>query len=197
MEINGSRVFKALQEFDRRLSLAETEPIDLYVVGGFALLLQGVRKNVNDYTDIDYIGGNFNKEVKRIMDDVGNEFGFEKDWINNDVILDGSSIEDLEYIVGKLEFERNVKFSVVVLHIPSLKTLLRMKVVAVDTELMSYLEGGRFIRMRDLLDINLLLEDLSYSLEDLKKETKNLEIDSFTYDFIEYFLKTGDIMNVE
>jgi hypothetical protein len=55
-------------------------------------------------TDIDFIGSPLPFELKEIVDEVGIRHGLGRGWINNDVLLAESNLEDLEAITGALKF---------------------------------------------------------------------------------------------
>lgn len=70
------RIFRALEDLDGRLAALGVAPFALNVIEGFALLLEGVRRNVHDYTDIDHIGQGFNKQIREMIQEVGVNYGF-------------------------------------------------------------------------------------------------------------------------
>ena len=58
------KLCQAIVELDEKLSEKGITPFTLNVCGGFALLLQNVRKDVESYTDIDYIGSDLSKDIQ-------------------------------------------------------------------------------------------------------------------------------------
>ena len=64
--------------------------VQLFVVGGYALQLAGVRKDPTEATDVDYIGQTFTGETRAAIDEIGLRFGLGKGWLNNDLLLVGS-----------------------------------------------------------------------------------------------------------
>lgn len=149
-------ITKALRDLDRQLPpLAPGEqPVELNVVGGYALIIREVRTNAAQLTDIDYIGPDLSPEWRSTIDRIGVTHGLGRGWVNNDVQLSGASLEDMEMATGPLEFEPYESdlqhFKV---NIATEATLLRMKLIAVDTSLTAVQHGGDFTRSRDLGDL--------------------------------------------
>lgn len=107
------KLCQAIVELDEKLSEKGITPFTLNVCGGFALLLQNVRKDVESYTDIDYIGSDLSKDIQEEVINIGYKHGFGNDWINNDILLSGSTLEELEYATGKLHFEPKMQLKVI------------------------------------------------------------------------------------
>ena len=154
-------VTRALRELDGRLP-EDFPHMDINVVGGFALQVLKVRTDVNQATDLDYIGKPLPASVMRVVDEVGLQFGLDPKWFNNDVLLAGyTSVADIEGATGPLTFIPNAvpglrHFTVAV---ADAKSILRMKLVAIDTQLVTYLDDAfrsDFTRGKDLADISLL-----------------------------------------
>ena len=183
---------KALEKLDEELVKANVEPFELNVCGGFALLLQQVRKNGSVYTDIDYIGKDLPEDIKDIIKKVGTDMNFGPDWINNDVLLSGSSLEEMEYATGKLHFEPKMQLSVIKINALKKVDILRMKMIAVDTSLCGTSFGGEFTRAKDFEDIKLLAEDLNMNANDIKKECKEYITCPEIFALVKYYLKTQD-----
>lgn len=142
--------------------------VELYVVGGYALQLTGVRKNPSEATDVDYIGRTFDSETKAKIDEVGLTFGLGKGWLNNDLLLVGSeSVEDIEFAVGPLEFvyRDDIVLTHFEIYTATPESVLRMKIQAVDTTLVPLLEQhgvAEFVRPQDFSDIKLIYNDLNW-----------------------------------
>ena len=183
-------VYKALEELDRRLAEKGVRPFELNVVGGFALLLEKIR--IPDYTDIDYVGEDLDEEIKKIIDEVGEDFKLGRGWINNDVLMTGSTIEDLEYVVGELNFKPALSLRVINVNALDLNGVLRMKVVAIDTSYMGSRWGGEFTRVKDFADIKLLCDALGYTFKDLVNECYCYVEDHDTFLLIDYYLRFKD-----
>lgn len=184
-------VYKALEELDQRLAEKGVKPFELNVVGGFALLLEKIR--LSNYTDIDYVGEDLSEEIKEVIDEVGLEFKLGRGWVNNDVLLAGSSLEDLECVVGEMDFKPAFSLRVISVNSLDLGGLLRMKVVAIDTSFMGSRWGGEFTRAKDLPDIKLLCDKLGFTHQDLVNECFPYVEDSATFLLIDYYMRFKDI----
>jgi len=151
-------VIAALRELDATLPpLAKGEPqFILNVVGGYALIVRNIRTDRNQLTDIDYAGAKLPVAWRHIVDEIGAKYNLGRGWINNDLVLSDTGLEDLQLSTGLLEFKT---FSTGLEHfqinIATEETLLRMKIIAVDTTLAAMSLGDDFTRARDLEDIAL------------------------------------------
>ena len=194
MTAKNSTLIKALEDLDERLYVkykGNIKPIELNVVGGFALMMNKIRLNPNEFTDIDYIGEDFSEDIKEIIDEVGMQYNLGRKWINNDVLLSGSSLEDIEFAVGKLSFNKSLVLRVFIINILIPEDLLRMKVIAVDTSLMGADLGGEFTRTKDFKDIKSLMEFLNYDMPMLVKETSDYVLEKDTFKLINEYILTG------
>lgn len=191
VEYQEKTVFKALEELDDRLADMNVTPFELSVVGGFALLLEGIR--MSDYTDIDYIGDEFNSKVKDIIEEVGMKYGLGRGWINNDVLLTDSCLEELENTTGSLKFSKKLELKVITVNTLDKKCLLRMKVIAVDTSYagMSF-GGGEFTRQKDFNDIKLLSENLGMSYNDIVRSNYDYVICPEIFFMIRWYMRFND-----
>jgi hypothetical protein len=179
-------LLNAIEALDARLANA-VEPFELHIVGGFAMLLNKIRPSLKGatYTDVDYLGENLPEVIKEAIQEVGIEFGLGKNWINNDVLLYGSTVDDLELLTGPLRFEKMRQLDVIAIYALVPKDLLKMKVLAVDTALMAVDAGGEFTRAKDLPDIKHLVDYLKIeSIEGVMLATKSVDIAPSTYEFI-------------
>ncbi|HEU5223029.1 MAG TPA: hypothetical protein VFU07_05035 [Candidatus Lumbricidophila sp.] len=146
----------ALRELDRELPpLAPgQEPVELNVVGGYALIIRGVRKNLSQLTDVDYIGAALPTQWQETIDRIGVQYGLGRGWVNHDIMLSGTTLSDMEAATGPLAFQ---PFETSLTHfrvnVATPETLLRLKIIAVDTALTAVELGGEFTRARDLEDI--------------------------------------------
>ena len=148
---------KAVTELSERLLEQKMPPVSLNVIGGFALMLREIR-DPNDTTDIDYVGRRLPDRFENIANEIGFKHGLGKGWINNDGMLDGTSLEDFEYATGDLHFDPALKIGNILINVLDEKDLLRMKLIAVDTSLSGIELGGEFTRDKDLPDIKVLME---------------------------------------
>jgi hypothetical protein len=156
-------VTQALLALDRQLP-SSLPVMHIQVVGGYALQVNRIRTDVDEATDIDYIGQPLPDAVKERVNEVGVQFGLGSGWLNNDVLLSGNAdVGSIELSTGPLRFRP--------LHIAGLThfrvevadpvSLLRMKLVAVDTQLTMFVDSRRmadFTRGKDLADIRLICE---------------------------------------
>lgn len=184
-------VYKALEEFDSRLYDMGAKPFELKVVGGFALLLEQIR--MNDYTDIDYVGKPLDKDVSKLVDQIGLEYGLGRGWLNNDVMMSGLDLDEFEYATGELKFNHVADLKVISLYALDKSSILRMKVIAIDTSYMAAENDGDFTRAKDFKDVKLLMESLGCSMKQLKDETEEFVLNPQIYYVIQYYNKFGGI----
>ena len=183
-------VYKALEELDKAFFALGVNHIELNVVGGFALILHGIR--YSDYTDIDYIGADLPINLREIVDDIGIRHGLGRGWVNSDVLLAGSNLEELEAITGKLVFLHAFDLKVITINVLDKRCLLRMKVLAVDTSFSGMGSGNEFDRFKDFEDIYLLMEHLGMSMNDLVRETFEYVLSPEIFHLIRYYVNTKD-----
>jgi len=189
-----STLIRALEDLDERLFIkykGNISPIELNVVGGFALMMNKIRLNPNEFTDIDYIGDELTKEVRELIDEVGIEYNLGKKWINNDVLLAGSSLEEIQFAVGALHFKKMLELKVFIINVLEPRDLLRMKVVAIDTSLMAAGLRGEFTRTKDFKDVKSIMEFLGFSTADLIRESSDYVMENETFKLIKEYIKTG------
>lgn len=193
MEYKNYEMYKALKQLDEELFEENVKPFRLNAVGGFALMMREIREK-NDYTDIDYVGDALDPKIQKIVEKVGKENGFESDWVNNDVMCSGCTLEDFEFATGKLHFSPVLTdFKVVQLYALEKEDLLRMKVIAIDTMLVSVKEtGGVFTRVKDFADIRALMEDLQMSVKNIHEKWGDYILEKDTYALIGYYNRTQD-----
>ena len=184
-------VYKALEEFDSRLYDMGAKPFELKVVGWFALLLEQIR--MNDYTDIDYVGKPLDKDVSKLVDQIGLEYGLGRGWLNNDVMMSGLDLDEFEYATGELKFNHVADLKVISLYALDKSSILRMKVIAIDTSYMAAENDGDFTRAKDFKDVKLLMESLGCSMKQLKDETEEFVLNPQIYYTIQYYNKFGGI----
>ena len=187
-------VYKALEELDNRLLKLGVKPFDLKVVGGFALMLENIR--LNDYTDIDYIGKPLDNSIKEIIDSIGLEYGLGRGWINNDVLMSGFDLDDIELSTGKLEFKHVTDMNVIRLYSLDKECILRMKIIAIDTSYMSAESTGSFDRSKDFKDIKLLMETIGVGMDELIIKTGEYVLNPQIYYLVNYYNKFNDVSNL-
>lgn len=187
-------LLKALEDLDYRLT-GKVKPFDLYVVGGGAMILEEVTTNHNQYTDIDYIGEDLEDLVDfnalKTIREVGLEYNLGKNWINNDVVMSGfSSLEDIEFATGELHFKKILEMNVITVYCLIPKDILRMKVIAVDTQLSVINVTREYNRTKDWFDIRELVEYLGFSGEDVILDSHDLICFSLTEKVIKKLCST-------
>lgn len=148
---------KALTELATELEKQNMPPVELNVIGGFALMLRGIR-DPDGITDIDYVGTELSDGFDELADRIGLKYGMGKGWINNDGMLTGDSMEDFELSTGKLHFEHAFTVGPMKINVLDERDLLRMKVIALDTAMAELEASGSFARMKDLKDTYLLMQ---------------------------------------
>lgn len=184
-------VYKALEELDDILYRKGIAPFELNVIGGFALTVEQIR--MTDYTDIDYVGKDLPDEIKMVIDDVGMRYGLGRGWINNDCLLSGASLEDLEFVTGKLKFIHKFNLKVISINALDKECILRMKLIAIDTSYSGMGEGGDFSRIKDFPDIPLLLDACNFSYNDMVKRNYDYLLCPEIFFLIRYYLRTKDL----
>ncbi len=193
-EYDNIALVQAVKELDRRLQEIHIQPFELNVVGGFALLLHKIRKDPSQFTDIDYIGPNLAPDIKAIICEVGNQFGLGADWINNDVLLSGSTLEDMELCTGKLHFSPAFELSTIKVNMLDKMDILRMKVIAIDTSLLGCEFGGTFTRAKDFADVAAIADELHMTTADIRKATRHYVMNpKATYTLIRHYMNNRDI----
>lgn len=175
---NGS-MYQALLELDETMASKNMPKCELNVVGGFALMTHKIRKET-DVTDIDFVGTSLSPNMKALSDEIGIKYNFGKDWINNDLMLTGTSFEDFEFSTGKLHFIPAFDLQCITVNILDMKDLLRMKIISIDTSTTAVELGGDFSRMKDFPDIIDLMEKLELSYDDIETDPALFGSDDIT-----------------
>lgn len=140
-----------LEMLDRKLQALDLDaPVQLRAIGGFALMEYGIRAADRAFTvDIDTVTPDFASEVSAAIHEVAAELGLERDWINNDNVMDG---EDPDLVASIYQAEwvpNNSIYECIELQLASVPTLTRAKIVAADTAEFS----GRAQDLPDLLEL--------------------------------------------
>ncbi len=187
-----TKMYQGLADLNEYMKAEDLEPLKLQVVGGFALVAEGYRGKDNE-TDIDFVGPDLPDKLKQKIDEIGIARGLGRGWINNDIMLSGSSLEELEASTGELHFHHLFDMEKISMDILDAKDLLRMKVIAIDTSLTGAELGGEFTRAKDLKDVAALMERRGLDMLGLELETYKHVINDRTYELIEDYLQTRDI----
>lgn len=186
-------IFHALIELDKALIENDMPPITLNVVGGFALMLHEDR-NPSEYTDIDFVGCQLSNDVKKIADVIGQQTGMVKGWLNNDLMLSGTTLEDLEFTTGPLHFESAYQMNKIQINVLDENDLLRLKLIAIDTAMVELENHTDFTRAKDLKDIQVLLDKLKLTPEQAIDQNMDYLINENTEPLIQAFIDNrGDI----
>lgn len=140
-----------LEMLDRKLQALDLDaPVQLRAIGGFALMKYGIRAADRAFTvDIDTVTPDFASEVSAAIHEVAAELGLERDWINNDNVMDG---EDPDLVASMYQAEwvpNNSIYECIELQLASVPTLTRAKIIAADTAEFS----GRVQDLPDLLEL--------------------------------------------
>lgn len=147
----------ALLELAEEMEKQDMPPVTLQVIGGFALMLRGVRP-LTGVTDIDYVGPDLQESVQVLIEQVGRKHQMETGWINNDGMLLGGAVEDFELSTGKLHFDPAATIGRIQINVLAEKDLLRLKVIALDTALTELSAVGTFARTKDFSDVHALMK---------------------------------------
>lgn len=189
-DYKDSPLFKSMIELNEALIKADTEPITLNVVGGFALMIHDMR-NKSEFTDIDYVGESLPEQVDKISQKIGVQNGLERHWINNDIMLIGSSLNEFELATGKLHFSKAFELEKIQINVLDTQDLLRLKVIAIDTALSAVDNGGDFTRMKDFRDIIKLSEKLSIPIDSFNERFKDNIVNVGTVAAIQTYKEHG------
>ncbi len=196
MKVNAKKLMdspmgKAIKELSKRMKEEGLPPAKFNVVGGFALMAAGIRDE-KTITDIDYVGPNNSHLLNQLIDEVGHEHHMPKGWINNDVLLSGSSLEDLEFATGTLHFHPAIKTSELTIDVLDPKDVLRMKLIAVDTSLIGVAQDkAEFTRIKDLPDIKAIVDHLKTDIPTAIEENEFYIVCPHTKDVLETYMKDG------
>ena len=89
MSMLGIRTNLTLEDFEEALELLDSlvnEPVDLNVVGGFALMVHGLRSS-GVTADIGTASPSFSREVEYAVEEVAERLNLPPDWLNNDSVF--------------------------------------------------------------------------------------------------------------
>jgi hypothetical protein len=176
LEFENSSVVAALIEFDSVLNKMKYKPFEIKIVGGFALLQSKIARDENQYTDIDYIGKGFSEEISVVISQIADKFNLPHDFINNRI----GSLEDLELVLGKLNFDKTIQLSVITIKVLDKMGLLKTKLLSVDT----LLRFGESPREKDIYDIIEILKHLNITISEANGELEGIKISKQTWDFV-------------
>lgn len=184
-QLEGTPMYEALVGLAQKMNKENMPPVELNVIGGFALMLHGVRP-ADGVTDIDYVGDDLPEKLNALIEETGREHQMEPGWINKDGMSMGISMEDFELSTGKLHFTPAITVGNISINVLEEKDLLRLKVIAVDTAMTELEATGEFARVKDFHDIHALMEKLGMGPEDAVREYA---------DYMICYPDTGDLIH--
>lgn len=187
---------KAVIELSQEMQKRNMPPVSINVVGGFALMMNDIR-DPDCMTDIDYVGNPLPDEFNALADKIGIKHKLGRGWINNDVMLTGSSMEDFEFATGKLHFNSSMDVGNIKINILDEKDILRMKLIAVDTSLMAAEDGGDFSRIKDLPDVSKLLQMQHIDCDQIMDKYEDFVINDNTPRVIKAYQDGGNTKALE
>lgn len=132
-----------IEDFDEALTALDDElaaigftgTIEIRPIGGFALLLRGLRMT-GVTADVDTVTPSYPIEADSAISRVAAQLALPPDWLNNDSVLSFSDItmqEDVEAFEAMLDasFDRiNTDFSHIIIYSADLPTLIKAKAYA-------------------------------------------------------------------
>ena len=190
-EFKKTPMGKAVIELSQEMKKRNMPPVSINVVGGFALMMNKTR-NPNDTTDIDYVGSPLPEDFDKLADKIGIKHKLGRGWINNDVMLTGNTMEDFEFATGKLHFNESMDVGNIQINILDEKDVLRMKLIAVDTSLIAAEEGGDFSRIKDLPDVDKLLNKYNIKTNQIMEKYNDYILSEDTPLVIDAYRKGGN-----
>ena len=129
--------------------------------------------------------------MDKISQKIGVQNGLERHWINNDIMLIGSSLNEFELATGKLHFSKAFELEKIQINVLDTQDLLRLKVIAIDTALSAVDNGGDFTRMKDFRDIIKLSEKLSIPIDSFNERFKDNIVNVGTVAAIQTYKEHG------
>ena len=190
-DLHNTPMGNAIHELNQKMMEKDLPSIQLNAVGGFALMLHGERETTC-LTDIDYIGDDLPEAIRQISAPIGLKYGLGKDWINNDVLLSGSNLRDMEFATGELHFLPGIALDKIQIDILCEEDLLKLKVIAIDTSLTALDLGGDFTRLKDFPDTIALMQTLHESVSTISEQYGNLIIHDQTIPILKAYMEHGE-----
>lgn len=184
-KLEGTPMYEALKDLAVKMDEKHMPPVELNVIGGFALMLHGVRPT-DGVTDIDYVGDSLSGSLDVLIEEVGRAHDMEPGWINKDGMATGIGMEDFELSTGELHFMPALSMGRININVLDEKDLLRLKVIAVDTAMTELEATGEFARVKDFHDIHLLMKELGMEPEAAIREYG---------DYMICYPDTGDLLH--
>ena len=148
MEYDVNYFIEALERLNFKMINHEIEkPLQIYVIGGFCMMLHGLREATIDIDSYLLDRENGFTHLKSLIDEVGVEIG-NPEWLNMDIEnLDTiPSLSSLLKVADSFKEER--KIGCITLYVAQLKTILLTKILAAMDERDNY-----FKDIQDILSI--------------------------------------------
>lgn len=184
-QLRGTPMYEALVSLAEKMNEKNIPPVELNVIGGFALMLHGIRP-ADGVTDIDFVGTDLSNELSVMIEETGREHRMEPGWINKDGMATGIAMGDFELSTGKLHFSHAMDVGNISINVLDEKDLLRLKVISVDTAMTELEATGEFARVKDFHDIYELMGRLEMTPEDTIREYS---------DYMICYPDTGDLLH--
>ncbi|MDY6280724.1 MAG: hypothetical protein SPL63_11475 [Roseburia faecis] len=184
-------LFKALYLLNGKMEEHDLAPIELNVCGGFAMMANGLR-DPDCRTDIDFAGKDLAYEVKALSKEVAKETGIDKDWLNNDMVLSGYSLEDFSLSTGALHFDPMFDMSKIRVNVLEPRDLLKLKMISIDTSMTAIEYGGDFTRMKDFKDVEILLKHEHLTIDEACRKYRNNLISDTTQKILHAYEEGGE-----
>ena len=190
--IENTQMGKALVELNAEMEKMNMPHTSLDIVGGFALMARGIREDMTAITDVDYVGASFPKELTPVIEKIGDKYGLGHDWINNDLVMDGLSMDEFSYSTGDLHFDNATNLSSISINFLQEEDLLRLKILSLDTAMCAQELGGDFSRMKDFADVVALKERLGFSNELIEDMCEPFLLSMDVFDMIDAYEIGGE-----
>lgn len=184
-DLAGTPMYEALVDLADKMNKKHIPPVELNVIGGFALMLHGIRPP-EGVTDIDYVGVDLSSELNSLIEDIGRKHKMEAGWINKDGMSSGISMDDFKLSTGELHFTPALTVGGIHINVLEEKDLLRLKIIAVDTAMTELEATGEFARIKDFHDIGSLIKRLNMTPEDVIRDYS---------DYMICYPDTGDLIH--
>lgn len=164
------------------------EQIDLYVIGGFAMMYNAHKEGLefkNEDHDIDTLNSITTEQLDLIRI-VGQHYNINWDWINDSWLHFKGSHEELRS-VSKFIADEDYEFVNINLWVADFPTLLLYKIRAIEDGL----TGKNNRRLKDVVEAFMIMDHLGITKNDLENNTDILPLSSHwektypsAYDFI-------------
>ena len=139
---------RPLEVLDNKLASAGCDPVDIRIVGGFALILHDIRET--GFTeDIDSMTKDFEPHVRQMIAQIGKDMGLKLGWLNADMVLDDPEI--ISMIIGETHFDDYGEYQVLNVQVADMPTLLKLKIVAAGDTILVHDDIEHERHARDLV----------------------------------------------